>query len=225
MGETPTMAEVIRSAIESNRSDIHTAIPACVMSYDAATQTADIKPEIKRVIRTRLGEPVEEALPVIPAVPVVFPGSGEFFMSFPVQPGDTGMLIFCERNIDRWRETEGDVNPGDQRAHGLAGATFHPGLRRTANALADANGSNMAFGRDGGFVVHVTTMDDIELPAGSTEFLARADRVEDEIQVIVDAITNAIPVPNDGGAALKADILMALNNPVGNTASDKVKGT
>ena len=210
--------------MDSRFSDVHTALPAKVMSYDKDAQQADIKPLIKRVIRTRLGSPVEEELPIIPGVPVAFPGANGFFISFPVVPGDTGMLIFCERNIDRWRENGNDVNPGDQRCHGLAGATFHPGLKTRSNALADADGANMAMGKDGGFVVHFTA-NDVELPAGSTEFLARADRVEAGLQDIVNAITGAGVTPNDGGAAFKAAIIGAWSDPVSSTASDKVKGT
>lgn len=225
MADTPTLAEVIRRAIDARMIDVHTALPGRVESYDAATQTADVKPLIKRVIRTRQGAPVEEPLPVIPNIPVVFPGAGEFFISFPVQVGDTGLIIFCERNLDRWREVEGeDVNPGDQSMHPLSGATFHPGLRPSNQALGDADGTNMAFGKDGGFVGHVTS-DDVELPAGSTEFLARADRVEAGLQDIVDAITNAAVGSGDGGALYKSNMIALLTNPVASTESDKVKGT
>lgn len=225
MAETPTWAEVIRLAIDSRLSDVHVALPGRIESYDAATQTADIKPLIKRVIRRANGEPVEEELPVIPGTPVVFPGAGGFFLSFPVAVGDTGLVIFCERNLDRWRETGRDVNPGDQSCHPLSGATFHPGLRASSAKLAGADATNLAIGKDGGYVVHFAA-DSVEFPAGAANFLARADKVEAQLKKIADMFAGWTPVPNDGGAALKTlstTMLVGVGSN-GSTASATVKG-
>lgn len=54
--------------------------------------------------------------------------------------------------------------------------------------------------------------------AGAAKALAIAELVEARIQTIVDAISNAVPVPQDGGAGLQATIVAALSGatqPVG----------
>ena len=143
MADTPTMAEVIRRALEDRVNDINVALPGRVESFNKNNQTADIKPLIRRVIRTRKGAPIEEELPVIPNIPVVFPRAGGYIITLPVQVGDTGQIIVNQRNIDRWREVGGaDVNPGDQRCHDLSAAVFYPGLSPSDQAFA---GFNSAF--------------------------------------------------------------------------------
>lgn len=54
-------------------------------------------------------------------------------------------------------------------------------------------------------------------------FVARADFVADELTALKDAISNAVPVPNDGGAALQAQILAALAAWPASVAAENTK--
>ena len=45
---TPTLQELLKDAIEARVTDIHVALPGIVQKYDAAKQTADIQPTIKK---------------------------------------------------------------------------------------------------------------------------------------------------------------------------------
>ena len=136
--DSPSLATVIREAIETKLVDVHTGMPGRVESYDEEAQTANIRPLIKRVLREVDGSRVPEELPVLPSVPVAFPGSGGFSMTWPLAPGDTGMLLFSEMSIDRWRTTNEVIDPGDGRRHGLSGAMFVPGLRAQSGKLPGA---------------------------------------------------------------------------------------
>lgn len=187
-------------------------MPGRVESYDVALQVADVKPQLLRVARDEDGERVPEDLPVIPSVPVIFPGGGGHFITFPIATGDFGMLLFGEYAIDRWRVAGEAVDPGDERRHGLSGAVFLPGLRTRAGTNADADGTNLALGKEGGFVLHVAG-NDLELPAGSIEFAARADRVLSELEKIVDAFNAHTHVTPSGTSEKPLPLLDAPLEP------------
>jgi hypothetical protein len=132
-------------------------MPGQVLSYSASKQTADIRPLLKTHVETDDERVLAETLPDIFEVPVSFPRGGGYYMSFPIQVGDTGTLIFCERDISQWRRTGQVSDPGDVRTHGMGGAVFLPGLHSAEDALGDADGTVLSFGKDGGIQIKVTT--------------------------------------------------------------------
>ena len=85
---TPTLAEFFRHALESRLIDFHTAMIGKVQHYDAKKQTADVVPQIKRLIESEDGEMIAESLPILPDVPVLFPRANSFFFSVPIKAGD-----------------------------------------------------------------------------------------------------------------------------------------
>lgn len=155
MPETPTLAEVIRRAWDARMLDVHTSMPGMVVSYDAATQTADVQPMLRRPMRDQDGERVVEELPVVPGVPVLFPRTASAFVSLPIAAGDFVLLAFCEGSIDAWRGTGDVADPGDERRHNLSHAVAIPGVYPAAQALGDAHSTNVVIGHDGGTQIHV----------------------------------------------------------------------
>lgn len=220
MINSPSPAEVMRDAIESGLLDVHTALPGRVESFDAAAQTADIKPMIRRVLRTATGERRAEVLPVIPSVPVQFLRAGDFFFRTPVAAGTFGLLIFSEYSIDQWRGTGEDIDPGDDRRHGLCGAIFLPGVHPAGSPIAESASSDaVELGEDGGYVASIGA-GEARFPKSASESLARADRVEAELDLIRQAL-NSVAGGVGGGADFTGP------NPytsVGSTGSDTVKG-
>ena len=125
---TPTLGESIRAMIGRDRNDLHTAIPACVVSYDAATQKATVQPEIFAETTDIDGNRVATKLPAITDVPVVFPRSGAYGITFPLAAGDTVLVVFSESSLDKWATKGGDTDPEDRRKHSLSDAIAIPGL-------------------------------------------------------------------------------------------------
>lgn len=121
--ETPTLAQVIKDAIEGRVAEIHTCMPAIIEKYDADTQTASVSPCLKRVYTS--GKIVD--LPVITNVPVIFPRGGGAVITLDLQKGDIVTLIFAERSIDLWLTSGGKVDPKDFRKHALSDAYALPG--------------------------------------------------------------------------------------------------
>jgi len=122
---------LIKSLINDRLKDVHTALPARVLSFDAATQTASVQTGIKRLFIDNAGENETirpENLPVINNVPVIFPKGGGYSLTFPVAAGDECLLIFVERGLDTWHDTGKDSAPLGRRMHDLTDAVCYVGL-------------------------------------------------------------------------------------------------
>lgn len=133
--ESPDAA--IRSVVNGILKNVHTCMPGIIVNFDPATQTAQVQPAIKRIFI----EAGAVNLPVCIDVPVLFPGGGDFFLTFPVKAGDECILLFSERAIDLWFFT-GEVSPpAEYRLHDLSDGMAIVGLNSRPNALANFNSS------------------------------------------------------------------------------------
>ena len=177
------LAELLRKAMEHRLSDVRTSMPARVSVYNLATQTVDVEPLVREITETD-GDDIEEALPVIPGVPVAWPRGGGFFITFPLVPGNTGQIVVCDRSIDQWRTKGSDtytpgfgfaVDPLDKRRHGLAGAVFYPGLSDSLSPLLDAHALDLVLGKDGGSSIHIKPTGEIHIGLAPSVFVALAD--------------------------------------------------
>lgn len=128
MPATPTVADVIRKAIESRLADVHTAMPGKVKSYDRVTQTADVMPLVNAVAPMADGSDELEELPVIPNVRVLWPRAGGAYLHMPMAAGDYVLLVFNEAAIGHWRAGAGEpAPPGDVSRHSLSYPYAIPG--------------------------------------------------------------------------------------------------
>lgn len=119
---TPTLKSVIDGAIAAALLEVHTAMPGRVVSYNKTTQTATVQPIIRKNAKVRI--------PPIPGVSVMFQGNDVISIAWPVKKGDTGLLVFAESSMDKWKTGDGDdVDPGDLRRFDLSDAMFIPALR------------------------------------------------------------------------------------------------
>jgi hypothetical protein len=220
---TPELEDVLQAFVDAGTGKMHTSIPGEVLSYDDSNQTATVQP----VIRSRFEDPDtgenEYVLPPpISNVPVEFPGGGGVSFTWPLSKGDTVRLVFAERSIDEWKATGNNDNTAqDARRFDITDAVAVPGLRSPADPL-----ESTAVDSDD---VVVTLPNEIVFgDATVTTYLARADRVEDEINDLRTAFEdlrskyNAHKHPNNGVVSDSPDTSGA--PAVGSTASDKVRG-
>ncbi len=156
VSRSPTMAEVLRLAVEYHTRDLWTALPGKIDKFDASNQMADVKPLVQNLTATEDGEELAEPLPIIPNVPIWWPRSGGFYTTFPVKPGDFCLLIFFSRSIDKYLEGDGeDQNPGDFRTHDLTDAIALMGFSPKAQAITDYDEDAAVLGLEGGTRVRV----------------------------------------------------------------------
>lgn len=111
------LTEAIQQMIEKAVSNVNTSLPGKVISYNAATNRAVVKPDLPKSIA--VGEPLES--PEIIEVPIVWPSSGGGKSSFtmPLQPGDGVLLNFQQRSLENWLDGK-MVMPDDPRQHDLS---------------------------------------------------------------------------------------------------------
>lgn len=116
-----------RLFIHNLNSSVYTAMPATIVNTStfATEQTVDVKPLINKIY----DDGVVLSFPNILAVPVVFPSSGGGLLSFPVENGDTVLIVFSMRSLDDWLEGNGSIaTPTDVRTHHINDAVAIPGL-------------------------------------------------------------------------------------------------
>ena len=109
-------------------SSLHCSMPGIVESFDPLTQTASVRPALKRG---------SFLLPVIHNIPVFFPGSRTSGITWPVAAGDECLLIFADFDIDRWFSSGEAGEPDSARLHDLPDAFAFVGFRSRPNALED----------------------------------------------------------------------------------------
>lgn len=117
--------------IQQDRLNLHTALPAKVVSFDPANQTVTLAIQIKMQLADGTGADI----PPLVDVPVSFPRGGGFAVTFPLKAGDEGIAIFSERCIDGWWHSGGASLPLDFRLHDLSDAMFIPGICSTPRAI------------------------------------------------------------------------------------------
>lgn len=135
---SPTLGAVIRGAIRSALVDVHTALPAQVLSFDATKGTVDVQPLIQERRLQQDNTYAADQLPVLHSLPVMFPRCAGGYITFPIAANDTGLVIFCEYEIGDWvQKTVGQqVDPGGGPRHPLTGAVFYPGLWPATSTLS-----------------------------------------------------------------------------------------
>jgi hypothetical protein len=140
--DIPWSTLVLR-AIEENIEDVGVSMPASVISYDRATQTARVRPGLtKRVSSyTDYEDTFFEDLPDMYAVPVLWPGgdgsgTGSSFFHPSLEAGEGVLLVCSDADFTRWLKTGKKSNPADARMHHYGKCVAIPGFRPKSDRLA-----------------------------------------------------------------------------------------
>src|SRR5688572_9189268 len=137
LSHTPSLAEVMNHLRGRWSASLRVSLPARVERYDSTNQLIDAKPLIKDRVEGPDGEPTSLDVPVITNVPVLFPGAGGFHVTFPVNRGDTVLLVFTDRSLDAWLDRGGLTDPDDARRHHISDAVALLGLHSNRDAIPD----------------------------------------------------------------------------------------
>lgn len=191
MAQTPSLEEVIEEAVDERLQHVYTAMPGRVEEYDAEFQSVSVKPLVTFERTAQDGSLVADSLPVIGGVPVVFPGAGSFSITFPIEAGTTGLLIFANCSLDQWLANGNEVNPGSDRRHSIADAIFIPGLRPFASPIGGSGGtapSTTAMVLEGADVR--VGGEDAELAMRGETWTVAFDTLMDALNVVLSGIQN-----------------------------------
>jgi hypothetical protein len=203
----PLRSAVIAKAIEAFARRLPVSVPAKVVRVDANKRCVDCKVLVMRPFFDESDERQVESIPVIPSVPLSLPpfyappiSDGTLTFGGSILPATTGMLIWCDRSIDRWLTGNGrEVDPEIDHDHALADAWFVPGL--------------FAYG-----AVPFALPQSYILAGSSTvgaDYVALAQKVDDLNNALRAAITagKSAVTPQDGGFAAFTALDAALKPP------------
>lgn len=108
---TPELSDVIKTLVDSMMLDMNVCLPAKIVTYDKATQYADVEIQLLQ----GLIDGTTLKYPIIPSVPVMHPKAGKSFIHMPVKEGDDVVLVFSHRSLDNWKSQGGMSDPQDSR--------------------------------------------------------------------------------------------------------------
>jgi hypothetical protein len=111
----PTDIDVLSAFERSIRSKVRTLSPATVLTYDDTAKTAKV--QLHRRWTDSSGQLRQP--PIIPAAPVCWPRFGGMIVMGRLNPGDEVIAGVCERDIEKWLQKGGSVDPGSDRTHHL----------------------------------------------------------------------------------------------------------
>lgn len=206
-------AALLRQIMDARLADVHTSMPGQVKAFDASAQTITAQPLLKHVFQDADGNELEESYPEIRNVPILYPRAGGFVVAWPLAVGDPVLILFSEWALGLYRETGKETHPADLSRHGFAGAMALPvGPAKASDTIGETI-DGLVIGYDGGGVIRIANDGTIRVGSsgGTVQPVALGDDVETQLNVLasdINALKTAIgawvPVPNDGGAALKA---------------------
>lgn len=134
----PTQADLLRQQQQGALASLDLILPATVVTYDAATQTAAVQVAIQGGYRGRDGQPVYEARPTLAGVPVCFPlaAGAAASITWDLQAGDRVLVLCGSRSLDEWKGgAAGSITARDPRRHQLQDAVVIPGLPCPADPI------------------------------------------------------------------------------------------
>lgn len=155
--------ESVRAALDGRQAEIWTALPGIIQSFDPAAMTVVVQPAVAGRVTDEVGRTSSVNMPLLPDVPVVFPGGGGFTLTFPVAAGDECLVVFASRCIDAWWQSGGIGEPMEPRMHDLSDGFALVGVRSQARSLSPAvhTGNMQLRADDGETVVELTPGKDV----------------------------------------------------------------
>jgi hypothetical protein len=140
MKGSDSTSAAIKQWVADHTRDMRVMLPARVLTYYPATQSADVQPVL---LTTILGQP-PALLPPVRGVPVIFQRTAKTYFVLPLAAGDMVTLFFSDSSLDIFLTgaSAQNVDPLDTRAHNLTDAVAYPGLYPFGEAIAPAAGVN-----------------------------------------------------------------------------------
>lgn len=159
-----TQTETLDQVKENTALDIRVSMPAKIISFDAATRTAQVEICMQMVD----GDDNPINYPPLTDCPCMFIRGGGFHVSHPYKQGDSGIVLFSDRCIDGWFETGGTAPPLDYRIHSMSDAYFIGAADNMTNVAPiindamfigkDDNSAGLQINSDGSVIIKGTSL-------------------------------------------------------------------
>ena len=119
-GWTASENQIYENLINEAMFRTRCCIPCIVQSYNSANNTVECQPAVRERIINEDGTIQYIQLPLLINVPVVFPGSENFDIKFPLSKNDECLVFFSDLSIDNFWQKGSVQNPVEVRRHDLS---------------------------------------------------------------------------------------------------------
>lgn len=142
--------EAIRVMLDSAAAGLWTALPGIIHTFDAAQQTATVKPAVLGQFKQQDGTVKIVTMPLLLDVPVYFPNGGGHTLTFPVAADDECLVVFADRCIDNWWNSGQVQQVAEVRMHDLSDGMAFVGFRSKPRMLSNLSTSSTQLRADNG---------------------------------------------------------------------------
>lgn len=174
---------------------LYVAAPAFVESYDRTLMRATIRPAF--MAKKSNGESVAQDL--LYQVPVRFGGGGGYAANLPLEKGDSGWIIFCDRDISNFKSARSVLPCNTNRMHAQEDSFFLPDAMQTAQIA----------GEDAGRAVFQTLAGDNKISVGKTDIKVTTTKLTVNASQSVELNTPAVTM---SGTLTVTEIITSLAN-------------
>lgn len=148
----PPLARVIEDAIEHRLATLGVCMPAKVLAFNPPSgqeaPTVDVQPSLGWTVLEEDREASGTMHPIT-GVPLLFPGSGAYRLTFPIAVGDFVLLVCADKSTDEFMADGSTKAPADLRTHDWSDAFAIPGVLPNTGVLSGVSTSVMVLGKNG----------------------------------------------------------------------------
>lgn len=183
-------------------------LPAEIVSYNRVTNRAMVRPLIS-IISTS-GQRVGRA--PIAAVPVLALGGGNFFINFPLGPGDIGWIEASDRDISLYLQSSQVASPNDGRIHSFEHGRFVPDVFANYTFTLDA-GAMVISSLDGSTRI-VMSAGKIQFFAADIEFNSTTFTINNSGTMTVNTATYDQNTTSGAGSTTTGNVNLPVNTTI-----------
>lgn len=139
----PTLASVLQLHKEDVMYSINCHQVGEIVSFNPSTQTAEVQIKMLRMMNGELKQ-----YPVLVDCPCVVLSGGNGRLTMPINPGDSCLVLFNDKDIDNWYSGGQTVSPRTERKHSFSDAIALVGIRNKQNEISGYlnNGVELKYG-------------------------------------------------------------------------------
>jgi len=224
----PELVELIDEMISSRLLDLHTMLPAKVVSYDRSKHVVEARIMVQHSVPKANGSQLLEDIPPLPNVPVAWPegGSGpagnSYYLDFPLVAGNEGMLVFSSAAWGHFRENGQLSPPGDLARHSLSYCSFVP-CRISNGGEYESSGMGLLIVPDERWISVRRRGETDDFVALSTKTNAELDAIRADLATFAAAQATASTGPLAALATAFTNLGTAMGQPSGDVACESLK--
>lgn len=213
---TPTLLDVLKTHGDSIKDDLRKVLPGTVIAVHADTQKIDVQIAIDNPLFDQFNNVEFESLPSLKDVPLATLRGGKFFVWMPVEVGDSVLLLFSDLAMDTWLASTpgGDsVQPAWVGKHTSASPVAIPCIAPDSAKFDDIDAlkGKLVIGKDGAVGQIIVDGTEIDFGHTTTSFIALADGLKAQLDLIKTALDTVAFALNAQGAIFSALPVVPIN--------------